>query len=278
MRIIQISDTHLSATHAHFAANTAAVRTWLLAQQPDLIVHTGDLAMDGAADPADLALAAAWNAGFAVPVLSVPGNHDVGDSAAIRPDQAVDDARLATWRAHLGADRWSVDRDGWRLIGLNAMLLGTGHAEEEAQFDWLAEGLRGAGPVALFLHKPLFIDAPDEGPRGYWTVPPEPRRRLLGLLAGTQVRLIGSGHLHIHRQLHLDGIDHVWGPAASFVCGASQEELGGVRRLGVLVHEFDADRVASRMVRPVGLDDLTIDPVQRIIYPRPVNPSAGCAR
>jgi len=275
MRIIQISDTHLSATHAHFAANTTAFRAWLAAQQADLIVHTGDLAMDGAADPADLAMAAAWNTGLGIPVVSVPGNHDVGDAATIRPDQAVDDDRLAAWRAHLGADRWSVDRDGWRLIGLNAMLLGTGHAEEEAQFDWLAQALVGAGPIALFLHKPLFIDAPDEGPRGYWTVTPEPRRRLLGLLAGSRVRLIGSGHLHIHRHLHVDGIDHVWGPAASFVCGDSQEDLGGARRLGAVVHTFGADRVESHFVRPVGLEDLTIEPVQRIIYPRPIDSSPG---
>jgi 3',5'-cyclic AMP phosphodiesterase CpdA len=269
MRIIQISDSHLSAAHRFFAANNEAVRAWLAAEQPDLIIHTGDLAMDGAADPADLALAATWNSGFAAPVLSVPGNHDVGDSAAIRPEQTVDDARLAIWRSRIGPDRWSIDRAGWRLIGLNAMLLGTGHAEEVLQFEWFADALRTDARVALFLHKPLFIDRPDEAPRGYWTVLPEPRQRLLTLMAGAKVRLVASGHLHIDRHLHHEGIDHVWGPAASFVCGDSQEDLGGARRLGAVIHDFGSDRVTSRFVRPAGLDDLTIEPVQRIIYPRP---------
>jgi 3',5'-cyclic AMP phosphodiesterase CpdA len=271
MRIIQISDTHISAAHPFFDANVAAVRGWLAAEHPDLIVITGDLAMDGAGDTADLAAAAAWTQGLPARVLSVPGNHDVGDTAAIKPSQTVDDARLAAYRAHLGPDRWQHDQDGWRLIGLNAMLLGTGHAEEEAQFAWLEGALATDAPVAVFLHKPLFIDAPSEPPRGYWTVTPEPRRRLLGLLATARVRLIASGHLHIHRELHQAGIDHVWCPAASFVCGDSQEDLGGMRRLGALVHDFGADRVTTRFVRPDGLEDLAIEPVQHILYPRPTS-------
>ena len=271
MRIIQVSDTHVSAAHPFFDANTAAVRAWLAAQSPDLIVHTGDVAMDGAADVADLALAARWVQGFAAPVLSVPGNHDVGDTAAIKPTQAVDDARLAAWRAQFGADRWLVDQGGWRLIGLNAMLFATGHAEEERQFEWLAQALRTTAPVALFQHKPLFIDRPDEGPRGYWTVLPAPRRRVLDLLAGANVRLIGSGHLHIHRQLSHEGIAHVWAPSAAFVCGESQEDLGGSRRLGAMIHDFTADGVTSRFIRPDGLEDLTIEPVQHIIYPNGVD-------
>ncbi len=271
MRIIQVSDTHVSAAHPFFDANTAAVRAWLETQNPDLIVHTGDVAMDGAADIADLALAARWTHGFAAPVLSVPGNHDVGDTAAIKPTQAVDDARLAAWRAHIGPDRWLVDQGGWRLIGLNAMLFATGHVEEERQFEWLAEALRTTAPVALFQHKPLFIDHPDEGPRGYWSVLPAPRRRIMDLLAGANVRLICSGHLHIHRQFSFGGIDHVWAPSTAFVCGESQEDLGGARRLGAMIHDFTADGVTSHFVRPDGLEDLTIEPVQQIIYPSGVD-------
>jgi len=269
MRIIQISDTHLSAAHDIFAANLEATRAWLATQQPDLILHTGDVAMDGAGVIADLALGASWNRGFSADVLCVPGNHDVGDTAAIKPSQAVDDGRLAAWRDHFGPDWWSLDRDGWRLIGLDAMLLGTGHPEEQRQFAWLADAVDTKSPIALFLHKPLFIDSPDEGPRGYWSVLPEPRARLLALLARADVKLVASGHLHIHRQFRLNGTDYVWGPSAAFVCGDSQEDLGGARRLGAMIHDFGADRVTSRFVRPDGLTDLTIEPVIDILYPRP---------
>jgi 3',5'-cyclic AMP phosphodiesterase CpdA len=268
MRIIQISDTHLSANHDFFHANNHAITKWLADQQADLIVHTGDLGMDCAGTLEDLHVAADWLSGFAAEIVCVPGNHDVGDRVAVKPSQPVNDVRLTQWRDVIGPDYWSLDQGGWRLIGLNAMLFDTAHPAEEEQFAWLANTISTSLPVAVFLHKPLFIDHREEGPRGYWTVPPEPRRRLLALLDQTHVRLIASGHLHIHRQRAFGDTMHVWGPAASFVCGESQEDLGGARQLGVVEHLFDGDSVTSRFIRPDGLEDLLIDPVQHVIYPR----------
>lgn len=135
MRLLQISDTHLSARHDAFRDNAEAFASWVASQHADLVVHSGDLAMDGAGDAADLHHAMDWIRSLDREVLIVPGNHDVGDTAAIRPDQTVDDARLAAWRDIVGPDRWVRDAAGSRLIGLNAMLLGSGHAEEEHHFD-----------------------------------------------------------------------------------------------------------------------------------------------
>jgi len=42
-RVIQISDTHLSVRHDHFAANVEAVRRHVVGAAPDLVVNTGDL-------------------------------------------------------------------------------------------------------------------------------------------------------------------------------------------------------------------------------------------
>jgi alkaline phosphatase D len=268
MRIIQVSDTHLSASHEHFSQNNRVVSRWLSAQKADLIVHTGDLGMDCAGTLEDLHVAADWLSGFAAEIVCVPGNHDVGDRVAVKPSQPVNDVRLTQLRDVIGPDYWSLDQGGWRLIGLNAMLFDTAHPAEEEQFAWLANTISTSLPVAVFLHKPLFIDHREEGPRGYWTVPPEPRRRLLALLDQAHVRLIASGHLHIHRQRAFGDTMHVWGPAASFVCGESQEDLGGARQLGVVEHLFDGDSVTSRFIRPDGLEDLLIDPVQHVIYPR----------
>ena len=268
MRVIQVSDTHLSASHEHFSRNNLAVTQWLCAQQADLIVHTGDLGMDCAGTLEDLHLAADWISGLATELVCVPGNHDVGDRVEIKPSQPLNDARLAQWRDVIGPDYWSMDQGGWRLMGLNAMLFDTGHPGEEQQFTWLESTLSTRLPVAVFLHKPLFVEHLEEGPRGYWTVPPQPRRRLLALLDQANVKLIASGHLHIHRERAFGDTTHVWGPAASFVCGESQEDLGGVRQLGVMEHLFEGDSVTSRFLRPDGLEDLLIDPVQHEIYPR----------
>ena len=126
MRIIQISDTHISARHAFFDPNIAAIKAWLLEQTPNFIIHTGDVSMDGAGDTADFDASRTWLGGLPAETLCVPGNHDVGDVPALKASQPLNDLRLANWRSRLGPDRWWLDRSGWRLIGINAMLLGTG--------------------------------------------------------------------------------------------------------------------------------------------------------
>jgi alkaline phosphatase D len=268
VRIVQVSDTHLSRTHHDFADNNKRIAALITSLAPDLIIHTGDVSMDGAGDTRDLDLSRDWIGALPADTLLVPGNHDVGDLPAIKASQPVDDARLAAWRNVFGCDRWVRDIPGWRLIGLNAMLCGTGHAQEERQLEWLARELDTRTSVALFMHKPLCIDAVSEGARGYWTVAPEPRRRLHALIAAAPVRMIATGHLHIHRRAEIDGIALVWGPAASFVCGDSQEDLGGERRLGIIEHVFSLDGVASHFLRTDDLEELRIEPVIDRIYPR----------
>lgn len=267
MRVVQISDTHISRNHRYFEANNERIAAHVAGLLPDLIIHTGDVSMDGAGDARDLELARRWVAALPAETLAVPGNHDVGDLPDIKATQPVNDSRLAAWRDSFGSDRWSRDIPGWRLIGLDAMLFGTDHAEEQRQFEWLAPLLATDKSIALFMHKPLCIADPAEPACGYWTVAPQPRQKLLGLLDGAPVRLLATGHLHIHRQASIDGISHLWGPAASFVCGTSQEDLGGERRLGLIEHTFAEDGVTSRFVRADGLEDLLIEPVQHMIYP-----------
>ena len=266
MRVIQISDTHLSLRHRHFAANNAAVACWLAAERPDLVINTGDLSMDGARDAADHAYAAGWHAALALPLLSVPGNHDVGDLPDIAPTQPVNAARIAEWSALFGPGTWTHDLPGWRLIGLNAMLTGSGLPEEAAQEAWLAEAVATDARIGVFLHKPLLIDAADEPQRGYWNVQPAPRARLLAILARGRLVFVSSGHLHISRRLLLDAVDHLWCPSTAFVCGPFQEDLGGARHPGAIEHLFTKDGVTSRILRPEGLETLLIDAVGKEIY------------
>lgn len=277
-RLIQASDVHVSVRHAHFADNVGNVGRGIAAAGADLVVVTGDLCMDGAGDPADLDAARTWVAGLATPALCVPGNHDVGDTPTIRPDQTIDDTRLAAWHARLGADRWVRDVEDWRLVGLDAMLFDSGHAEEEAQYAFLAEAARTDRRLALFLHKPLFVDRPDEPARGYWTVLPGPRARLLAAIAGADLGLVASGHLHIAADRRIDGVAHVWAPSAAFVCGAIQEDLGGERFIGYAEHVFDGREVATRFVRPAGVVDRELDPFHDEIYPPASKPEAAAAR
>ena len=100
MRIIQISDTHLSPGKTHFADNWAPLADWIAAQRPDLVIHTGDVTVDGAGAEDDLAYSAGLLRGLGVSWRAVPGNHDVGD--ARHPRQPVTPERLAMWRRRFG--------------------------------------------------------------------------------------------------------------------------------------------------------------------------------
>lgn len=235
MRVIQISDTHLSTGKAQFAANWAPLAGWIAEMRPDLVIHTGDVTVDGADVEEDLRHCAALMRGLGLKFRAVPGNHDVGDAPGSR--QSVTMERLARWRAHFGADRWFEDFAGWRLVGIDAMIFGGG-PEEADQFAWLEEVMAGASGrrIAWFLHKPLFLENPDEGDVGYWSIRPEPRRKLLKMRQQHDVGLIASGHLHRAHRLTLGPTNFVWAPSSAFLVGpAIQPEMPGEKQLGATI-------------------------------------------
>src|SRR5690349_6124569 len=79
MRIIQISDTHLSRNKPHLVDNWASLAAWIADQHPDLVIHTGDVTFDGAGVEADLSFSAQMMDELGIRWRAVPGNHDVGD-------------------------------------------------------------------------------------------------------------------------------------------------------------------------------------------------------
>ena len=268
-RIVQISDTHLSPGKAHFAANWRPIADFVRDEKPDLVVHTGDVTVDGADVDDDLAHCASFFAELDVPVRAVPGNHDVGDPAHGR--QPVDAQRIARWRRHFGPDRWSVDIDGWRLIGLNAMLVGSGLAEEHEQLAWLDATMQDADGrmLAWFMHKPLFLAAPDEGDRGYWTPRPDLRDALLARVREHRVAMVATGHLHKMHETVRDGCRYVWAPSAAYVVGERmQEDMPGDKKLGAVVYDFAPGNVTTRLVEVPGLTRYWIDDVVDEVYPR----------
>lgn len=277
MRIIQISDTHLSPGKTHFADNWPPLAEWVLRQRPDLGIHTGDATVDGADVEEDLRHAADLMRGLGVRVLAVPGNHDVGDGAS--PRQPVDDQRLARWRTHFGADRWVEDVEGFRLIGFNAMLFGSGHPEETAQIAWLETAMQTAGRrvIAWFLHRPLFLDSPDEGDTGYWSLAPGPQARLMELARRYSVALVGSGHLHRAHDFRYDGCRYVWAPSSAFLVGPAMAPSPppGDNRLGAVLYEFDDRIFEAEIIAVPGLAAYFIDDVVDEVYPQPATASTS---
>jgi 3',5'-cyclic AMP phosphodiesterase CpdA len=270
MRIIQISDTHLSRGKPHFADNWPPLAAWIAAQSPDLVIHTGDVTIDGADVEDDLQYAAELMRSLGAPFRAVPGNHDVGDAG--HPRQPVTDERLARWRTYFGLDRWVEDVEGVRLVGLDAMLFGSGNREETAQAAWLDTIMEGAGRrrIAWFLHRPLFLERPDEADTGYWSVKPEPRARLIELVRRHSVTLVASGHLHKAHQTVCGGTRYVWAPASSFLVGPRiQPPMPGQKRLGAVLYELDGSPIRPSIADVPGLAIFWIDDVIEEVYPRP---------
>jgi predicted phosphodiesterase len=267
-RVLQISDTHLSPTKRHFERNWQPLKAWIAAQRPDLIIHTGDVTVDGADQDGDMLHCAELMRDLGVPVLSIPGNHDVGE--AHHPHQPVNPERIARWRRHFGDDFWSRDIEGWRLLGLDSMLFGSGGPEEAHQLDWLEGQLAEAGGrrLAWFLHRPLFIETPDEGDKGYWSVSPEPRARLMELVRRHQVAIVASGHLHRAHDSQLDGTRYIWGPSSGFVVGPElQPDMAGTCSLGAVVYHFAGTEFTAAIHVLDALETLWIDDVIHEVYP-----------
>ena len=270
-RVVQISDTHLSPRKPHFAANWEPLREWVMSQQPDLVIHTGDLTVDGADDEDDMRAGAELMAGLGAPVLAVPGNHDVGEAG--NPHQPVNAERLARWRRYFGDDWWYRDLDAWRLIGFDSMLIESGSDEEQRQLAWLRDVHDGAANrrIAWFTHRPLFIADPDEGDRGYWAVKPGPRRTLLDLANRHDVAIVATGHLHKWNLRELGRRRYVWAPSSGFLVGPkNQPELPGEKRLGAVLYDFDRSDASITMIDVPGLSSFWIDDVIREVYPRAV--------
>ena len=288
MRIIQISDTHLSPGTAHFTDNWAPLARWIGEQSPDLVIHTGDVTVDGADVTEDLRYAAELMRGLGVRFRAVPGNHDVGDPRHSR--QPVNGERLQRWRTHFGPDRWVEDVEDCRLIGFDAMLLGSGEREEALQADWLDGVIKAAADrrIAWFLHRPLFLDSPDEGDTGYWSVKPQPRSWLVERMQRHSVALVASGHLHKAHDFVRNGTRYIWGPSSAFLVGPRLKAppMAGEHRLGAV--STTSRRVRSRqgshkspVFRSVGsMTSLTRSTRTALTseLPLPSGPSTGRAR
>jgi alkaline phosphatase D len=255
--ILQITDLHLSPRSALFQRNLQLIGDWAAAARPALIVATGDVSLDGAGGDADLAFAAGLLRALPAPVLMLPGNHDVGSDPRTMPAQPVDAARLARFRRLAGEDRWRRDLPGWRLVGLDTEIMGTGLAEEAAQADFIRDAVTGLGErrLAVFLHTPAFTTRPDDSAFDYWAVAPEARPALRPLLGHPALRLVASGHLHLHHGFRLGPVHYAWAPPLSFVCEPEmQPGIPGERRTGALLHHLGEDVAETSLVTPEGLD------------------------
>lgn len=248
VRIVQFSDTHLrDGQWRHQRGFSRAMRRAGPAEQ---VLVTGDLSVDGADLEADLQAARARFRQVRAPVHVIPGNHDIGEEpASPRQLQAITPERLARFKTVFGSDHFDIALPGWRLIGLNGHLFGTDWPEETAQWDMLESAIAGRGEtrIAVFVHKPLFIETPDEAEIAYWAVPAAARDRLLALAKGGEIAVFASGHLHQGLMRSVNGTHHVWVPATANAAREARTH-GALLMTGAAVWDFEPGRFRVRFV------------------------------
>jgi 3',5'-cyclic AMP phosphodiesterase CpdA len=253
-RIIVISDPHLSPTHGFFWDNWCRACEMANRLAPDAVIVSGDLCINGPDSDAEVAFAHQALARLKPPVHAIPGNHDVGDEPpGQEADQIIDAHRLQRWMSIFGADRFAFDAGGWRVLGINAQLLGSGLPQEGEQDAWLDGELGAAArPILLVLHKPLFLQSADDTEVTATSINPEPRARLLRRLRSAPVQAVVSGHLHCHRDVVRDGLRQVWAPSTAFLVHEPVDATAD-NMLGILSVELGDDGVRVELVDVPGL-------------------------
>ncbi len=270
-RVTQISDTHLARRLKKPTDNFHRVAEHIDATRPDLVINSGDLAFSAPTSPDDLVFAKALHDALPVPCRHLPGNHDIGDNpTAIFPEPAhpVTEALRQDFIGVIGYDRWRFEEAGWCFIGMNSLIMNSGLASEAEQFDWLASelGHTGGKPVALFIHKPLFLDAPDDPELESSAVRyvPEPRRQqLIAMFDKVDLRLIASGHIHQRRDVTFGHVRHVWAPSTGFTIPDRIQPVIGVKQTGLIEYRFAPDCFEVRHIRATGQLDYGLDEVNR---------------
>jgi Icc protein len=164
LHFVQISDSHMgfnkpANTDVAATLQAAVDKINALEEQPEFIIHTGDLSHQskpGEFDTMDQILKGARPK----QIFYVPGEHDT----------SVDDGKIYMERYGKGATGrgwYSMDHKGVHFVGLvNVLQLeGMGQLGNE-QLAWLQDNLRGVSsstPIVLFAHIPLWAIYPDWG-------------------------------------------------------------------------------------------------------------------
>ncbi|WP_370677783.1 metallophosphoesterase [Pleomorphomonas sp. PLEO] len=270
-RIAVIADTHIGVSKPNFVDNWRRAAQRVNDRRPDLTVILGDLTFDGANSDADCAFAREALADLKSPCLVLPGNHDVGDTDR-GSRQPANAERLARWVRTFGADRWVSDEiDGWRLIGLNAQILGTGLPEEIEQWRFLEQALVTDRRTIVFTHQPLFLEHRREGDRPYWASVATARHRLLELTTRAGTLAILSAHMHrALSAVSSDGPALFWVPATSFLTrDTSMPPQNGAEMLGVTYLDLTDDGFSVAFDPAPGLEPFYIEDFNGTLYPAP---------
>lgn len=242
MRILQLSDSHLRGdgslsfrrVDTRRCLDEAAKHLEGLAQKPDAMVITGDLADQGNQEAYHILYETLSR--LHLPVYAVPGNHDRRDyMRRIMPRWCPAQDDIAPFLCY------TVEEDASRMVMLDSMSPGShsGHFPPDVA-AWLAGKLaqRPRTPTLLFMHHPPFVTG-----MGAMDEPFEDVERLAAIVrANPQVRLC-CGHMHRPIVTMWQGCVALTAPAISMQIELDLSSAGGdafrMETPGYLLHHLE---------------------------------------
>lgn len=256
LRILHLSDTHFSGdggrhygvvdTAEHLRRALARVGHLLF----DLVVVSGDVSEDGSEESYRRihAQLTPWAEARGARVVYAMGNHDLrapfravlgggqADAGEQTPPGTEPDRPVASVATH----------DGWRVIVLDSSIPGVGYGDlEPAQLQFLRENLAEPaehGTIVVVHHPPvraqtdllqaLALDDADG-------------RALIDTVAGTDVRVVLSGHYHLPITEFVAGVPINVAPGVTNVSSAfgDPKEESAIDGYGGAVVTVQGDRV-----------------------------------
>jgi 3',5'-cyclic AMP phosphodiesterase CpdA len=186
-RILHVSDIHIGTRED--PALQQGIARLLERVQPEMIVASGDLTHRGRPDQHDRA--ARFLRSFELPLLTIPGNHDIPYTFPARFTRTFQEFERI-WRTTEPV----YESERLFVVGLNSVRAWRHQSGgvRQRQLDWAAEQLSGARDGALrvvVLHHHL-LGAP-------WRSRKKPvarRNRVLAALVDCGAELILAGHIH----------------------------------------------------------------------------------
>lgn len=187
---VQISDSHIgfkkdANPDVSGTLERAVAEINAMPQQPDFVIHTGDITH--LSKPAEFDTAKQILGKLRAPLMALPGEHDViGEGAAV----------YAQMFGHQGAtDGWySFDRGGAHFVALvNVFNFETVGKLGAKQIAWVEKDLanvKSSTPIVVLGHVPLYALFPAWG----WTT--EDGAHVLAMLARFSNVTVLNGHIH----------------------------------------------------------------------------------
>ncbi|MGI9430712.1 MAG: metallophosphoesterase family protein [Myxococcota bacterium] len=213
LRLVFYTDVH-ARTEWETPVALDRVRDAINAEQPDLVIATGDLITDGfeAASPADVS--ARWDAylelheGIEAEVYPAIGNHDLVAANPEDGSPAAADPR-AVARERLGLERtfYTFEHSGYRFFLLDSTEVTGGELQYrgyigEEQLAWLEAELASVAretPIVVALHIPLLTSFYSATEGGTFAAPANRvlvnNREVLALFEEHNLVLVLQGHL-----------------------------------------------------------------------------------